>query len=584
MNLPKSVSDTFDEALGNVVGEATATRVVVRTREPLKVGEFVIVEPLKGEGEVLGWVEESVAKNDYIEDIMELESLELADALMRQWELSMAHTKYFATVKLLSLLDPLVNEGRHVPPRTAPDPGSRVYKASNEVLEAIFAKKNDPRYIRLGELSAHPGVPFYVNVNSIVSRHLAIVAVTGAGKSNTVSVLVQRIVKEKRGSVLIFDMHGEYTDVLEERYVNYVPPLLDPTKLDASAMAKLMGLKDAPKQELYLRNVLRIWKVLEMSSLVEKEDFFDVVQNILTELMNRKNMPMLSDNVHKLYVAAQLLERQKIFNKTRPVESLLRALKSSSNTDVCKRGGCDDLYSEIELVSSDKNSVLPTLLLKFQDMKNKYQDKLLKFNVPDVIEMIKPGKLNVMDLHQLDEDTADVVVSITLSKVLNARKDYVHKRPSPLTFPILLILEEAHILAPANRRTLTKYWVSRITREGRKFGVGLCMVSQRPKGLDQDALSQANNLIVLRLIEPGDQRHVQASSEGLSEELVRQLPSLATGEAVILGPLTPLPAIVRIDKAEGKRVGSDLDIVRQWMETDELEKESGGGDEALWEG
>jgi len=590
MNLPKSVSDTFGEALGYVVGEATTTRVMVRTREPLKVGEYVVVEPLKdGEKEILGWVEESIARNDYVEDVVELESEELVDALLKRWELSLAHTKYFATVKLLSELDSLVEHKRSTPPRTAPDPGSKVYKASEEVLKKIFAREDDPSFIKLGRLSAHEKVPFYVNVNAIVNRHLAIVAVTGAGKSNTVSVLVERMVKEKHGSVLIFDMHGEYGEILEDEYMNEIEPKLDPTKLDYTSFAKLMGIKDAPKQELYLRNILKMWQVLERSTLVKKEEFYDIMQNMIIELINmgknKRPMPMIPDSRSKIHTIALLLKERGKLDKKRPVSSILEALKSSSQSDICKRGLCEDLYNTIEIVSNDTNTVLPTLLLKFQDMVSKYKDglALFKFYTPDIIEQIKPGKLNVLDLHSLDEDTADVVVSITLRKVLDARKRFVNngRGEGTLNFPIFLVLEEAHILAPANRKTQTKYWVSRITREGRKFGVGLCMVSQRPKGLDQDALSQANNLIVLRLIEPGDQRHVQASSEGLSEELLKQLPSLATGEAIIIGPLAPLPALVKIDEASSKGSGHDVNVIEEWMKSGP--RSEPGGEEGLWE-
>jgi len=582
MSLPKATSDTFGEALGSVVGEATASRVLVRTREPLKVGEYVIIEPLKGGNDILGWVEESIAKNELIEDIINLENMELAETLVKQWELTMVHTKYFATVKLLSEVDPLVKEGRHEPPRTAPDPGSRVYKADSSVLEKIFSKANDPRYVRLGVLSAHPDVPFYVNVNSIISRHLAIVAVTGAGKSNTVTVLANRIVKEKRGCVLIFDMHGEYYGAIEDNYLKKIHPVLDPTKLDADAMAKLMGLKDAPKQELYLRNVLKVWKVIERSTLVRKDEFYNIVQNMIIELMRDGKLPILNDA--KLELIVNLLREEGKLDKQMPLRSVIEVLKRSQKSNPrCKKSDCSDLFNTLKPTSSDVNSSIPNLLIKFQDMISRYSN-ILKFNAPDIVDEIEPGKLNVMDLHTLDEDMADVVVSIAMKKILNARKNSVHgNEGSKLPVPILLVLEEAHILAPANRRTLTKYWVSRITREGRKFGVGLCMVSQRPKGLDQDALSQANNMIVMKLIEPGDQRHVQASSEALSEELVKQLPSLATGEALVLGPLAPLPAIVRVDKAERKGIGHDLDVVKEWMKTHNEEARHSSGEDGTWE-
>ena len=138
-----------------------------------------------------------------------------------------------------------------------------------------------------------------------------------------------------------------------------------------------------------------------------------------------------------------------------------------------------------------------------------------------------------------------------------------------MDFPIFCVIEEAHNLASNSLNMKSKYTISKIAREGRKFGVGLCLVSQSPKSLDSGSLSQINNLIILRLVEPGDQKHVQKSSESLSNDLLEQLPSLNIGEAVIVGQMTKIPTMVKIDEFEGKSVGSDLDIVKLWKQDKE---------------
>jgi len=124
-------------------------------------------------------------------------------------------------------------------------------------------------------------------------------------------------------------------------------------------------------------------------------------------------------------------------------------------------------------------------------------------------------------------------------------------------------LEEAHVLAPFDKETLSKYWIGRIAREGRKFGIGLCLVSQRPKRLDSDSLSQANNMIILKLVEPSDQRYVQQASEALSQDLLEQLPSLNIGETVIIGPCIKVHALVKIEEFKGKLVGTDPNVRKE---------------------
>ena len=128
-------------------------------------------------------------------------------------------------------------------------------------------------------------------------------------------------------------------------------------------------------------------------------------------------------------------------------------------------------------------------------------------------------------------------------------------------------------MAPQNRKTESKLWISRIAREGRKFSVGLCMVSQSPKSLDSDALSQANNMIILRLVEPTDQSHVQRASESLSDDLIAQLPSLNIGEAIVLGLMTRIPTLVKIDEFKGKISGGDMNIVEEWSKSLKKKKE-----------
>jgi len=101
------------------------------------------------------------------------------------------------------------------------------------------------------------------------------------------------------------------------------------------------------------------------------------------------------------------------------------------------------------------------------------------------------------------------------------------------------------------------YWINRIAKEGRKFGVGLGLVSQRPKELNPTVLSQMNTKIILRIVEPTDQKYILESSENVGEDLLQDLPQLSTGEAIVVGSSLPLPALVKIKKYDGVLGGED---------------------------
>ncbi|MDQ7055656.1 MAG: ATP-binding protein [Persephonella sp.] len=191
---------------------------------------------------------------------------------------------------------------------------------------------------------------------------------------------------------------------------------------------------------------------------------------------------------------------------------------------------------------------------------------IIKLGVPPLIENIKPGMVNVFDFSELDEDVADAIASNILRWALEERKKAVRGDSSRLPFPLLIVIEEAHILAGERRNTESKYYIARIAREGRKFGLGITVVTQRPKGLDREILSQMNNMIILKLVEPEDQKHVQRASESLSQELMDYLPGLNPGEAIIIGNMTRIPLLVKIDRAEEKIEGNDIDVIGQWEE------------------
>ena len=224
----------------------------------------------------------------------------------------------------------------------------------------------------------------------------------------------------------------------------------------------------------------------------------------------------------------------------------------------------DILYEKSLEEGSDKQIV--DVMNKIDDSMDRYS-KLFDKNAANILSNIKAGYVNVLDLSQVDESVASVLVSHILRNSLQRSKDAAHSdnKNDLLDNSVFFILEEAHILAPNKRDSDSKRWIQRVAREGRKFGIGLCLVSQSPKTVDHDALSQMNNMIILRLVEPEDQRHVQSASESLSQDLVNQLPSLNVGEAIVLGLMTRVPTLVKIYVFKGRRHGDDMDIVSHFI-------------------
>ena len=486
--------------IGRCIGETSLIEVSFISKEMPQVGEYVTLEY---DGKViLGMIESmvrgSVSLNDDIYDpdtIAKIREIEGDD--------------YYIKGNISILGD--VNDNLRLP-RTPAPPGTPIYPAPSEILDRIFHMENS---LKLGHLINNDDVEVGVDINKMVSRHLAILAMTGAGKSNTVSVIIDGLL-EYNGCMLIFDMHSEYGDAkFTNGKVNVIQPMINPQYMEFSEIKKLASIpSNAPLQERYFRRAFNKARELVQEGKSNTVDFIELLYNIL-----------------------------------------------------------DDWYNDDEYDTNNKKNIMD-VINKIEDLNVKY-DKLLNVNMGDILGQIKHGMANVLDLGQVDENTAEVLVAHVLRRSLRSRKQYVrHKNKDALSFPVFFVVEEAHILAPQNRNPNSKYWITRIAREGRKFGLGLCLVSQSPKSVDGETLSQANNMIILRIVEPKDQKHVQTASESLSEDLVKQLPSLNIGEALVLGLMTKVPTLVKINEFKGRQHGGDLNIIEQWTSYNDKEEEA----------
>ena len=490
--------------VGICVGETSLSEVTFISDKMPKVGEYVTIE-YDGK-KVLGMIENLIRGNDALNvDINDFK------AIQKISKIGVEDNYIRGKVKILGD----VNDNLKLP-RTPVLPGTEIHLADKDVLEEIFKVKNP---IKLGTLVNQSDVDVNVEANPILSRHLAILAMTGAGKSNTVSVLIDQLLLYSV-PIFVFDMHGEYVGAeFPNGDVNVIKPRINPKYMEFYEIKKLMNIpSNAVIQERHFREAFN-YATEELSSGTERTvDFLDLMHDYLKA-----------------------------------------------------KSGLDNEDAKIDTTVVD-------VMNKINDAKLKYS-KLFFPSAPNIISNIKHSHINVLDLSQVDEYVASVLVSHILRNSLQRSKIAARSdnKEDLLKNSVFFILEEAHILAPKKRDSDSKRWIQRVAREGRKFGLGLCLVSQSPKTVDHDALSQMNNMIILRLVEPEDQRHVQSASESLSQDLVNQLPSLNVGEAVVLGLMSKVPTLVKIDEFKGRSHGDDMDIASYFAnikqkEAEELER------------
>lgn len=476
-------------AIGYIIGSADTQGATVFLVDEARVGQYVVLE--SKEEPVIGLITSVVSDSPIFDDRMAD-----SDMVKEMGEKKIQIPSFMkAKVKLICKLNSMTQ------PDLPPLAGTPVRLATNEELERIFANDGD---IEVGSLIGKD-VRVRIRGNALM-RHLAILASTGSGKSNTVAVLSSRIA-EKNGSVLVFDYHGEYYDS-DIKKLNNVEAKMNPLYLTPSEFAMLLDIRD---------NAVIQYRVLRKAF---KEFISDVE----------------------------------------------RGMREGGTADLGKLDETffSKLTEKVEEVAKKENrkKSVDEVLNKIEDFVDRFSD-IISFTVGDVTQRVRRGMVNVVNLSSLDEEGIDAIVSHYLRRVLTARKEYKTRKKEGLKHPIVLVIEEAHVLLSKDENTLTKRWAGRIAREGRKFGVGLVVVSQRPKGIDENILSQMINKIILKMVEPTDKRYVLEASDNLSEDIIDSLSSFAPGEALIVGNIVRVPAVVKIDKFEGKLGGSEPSLFEE---------------------
>ncbi|HEX2613857.1 MAG TPA: ATP-binding protein, partial [Nitrososphaera sp.] len=261
----------------------------------------------------------------------------------------------------------------------------------------------------------------------------------------------------------------------------------------------------------------------------------------------------------------------------------MHVLRAAFTEEVKQRKG-DDFWDALstEVVAAGKEKAYreasDKVLDKIDDAKRKFHN-ILDPGMADPLALIRNGKINIVNLVELTERQANIAVSFYLEEMLDDRKKATRQKKGKkdakepkFPAPVLVVLEEAHVFVPKDEDTETKYYASKVAREGRKFGLGLVIVSQRPRGIDANILSQMGSLAVMRMVQQDDQMQVSAASESLSRDLIDQLTSLNPGEAIFAGQWVNLPTFVKVDEVKERKIGGDQKAVEEWMQLAAMKK------------
>lgn len=460
-----------------------------------------------------------------------------------------------------------------------PTTGDKVHLVTINDLDVIYGGYEDSNSITVGNISVSESLDAKIDLDKLISRHCAIVGSTGSGKSNSVSVLLEAIAKRNFPSsrILVIDPHGEYNDALSKySRVIETSPKDDKNKLYIPFWAlpfnELMkifsgNLTDANRE--YIRE-----KVVEAKIASANENKIDVAKESITA-----DSP-IPFSIKRLWFELDDFERKTFQNDRITVSEKL------------KEGDIETLKSN-EYPPAGLGSSPPFLnqkakgLLGFLDsMRNKLNDSSYSFlfNPGDFTPNVK-GKITkdidslffdwlgnslpitILDLSGIPSEIMSSISGTLLKIIYDGLFWGVNTKVGGKNQPLLIVLEEAHSYLKAGEHSISSRTVQMIAKEGRKYGVGLLLVTQRPSELDETVLSQCGTMIALRMNNSKDRGHIRSAVQDELQSMVDLLPSLRTGEALISGEAVKIPSRVKFFKISNAPKSSDPKASEKWLQT-----------------
>ncbi len=445
------------------------------------------------------------------------------------------------TVSVLGYHDETLQD--FVNPRVPPQIGAPVYIAEDHRLVQVLGRghKGERGSAYIGDLLSRPpgAVPVALSVSGFTSTHLAIIASTGSGKSYLAGVLLEELLMPyNRAAVLIVDPHGEY-DTLQQ--VQNHPAFQEGNY--------------RPRVRIFRPDDLRV----RISSLT------------LADL--RYLLPNLTEKMHyQLGRAYRYAQRE--WGERYTLKQLEHAVRQVA----------DGARGEGELEDEDDPTTGALIWRLGAALGNSriFHD----FEHMELDELFRPGMCTIVQLNEVDRREQQVIVATLLRRVYQARIDtakgkVVRGDRNYVPFPVFCLLEEAHNYAPANADAVSSEVLKQILAEGRKFGVSVGLISQRPGKLDSDVLSQCMTQCIMRIVNPIDQSRIAESVESVGRDLLRELPALSKGQVIVAGASVNTPVMLKVRTRYTEHGGQDLDAPREWLRWFEEEQGPQQQDSAL---
>jgi hypothetical protein len=402
------------------------------------------------------------------------------------------------------------SEGLLRAPRTPFSPGDRVFLANESLIQETLGLKSGDAYI--GLLDGHD-VRVYLDINQLVQKHVSILARTGSGKSYTTGVIIEELL-ERNVPLVIIDPHGEYASM---KYPNSNPDEIE----------KMVKYGISPKG--YADKIV-VYTPANFAINPNADRVFRID----------------GINLHPREIVEMIPGRM-----SSAQEELLYEIVTKLRNEVDSY----DIHDIIRAVEKSKNKARWGLITHLEALRD---SGIISSEPVSIRELVRRGIASIIDMTGVSPEMQKVIVAYLCREIFESRK----RNRVP---PAMIVMEEAHNFCPERGydRAPSTEIIRTIASEGRKFGLGLLVVSQRPARVDKNILSQCNTQIILKVTNPNDIRAISKGLEGMSSELEEEIKRLPPGVALLVSTYIERPIFVDIRVRRSQHGGESPSVIHR---------------------
>lgn len=445
---------------------------------------------------------------------------------------------------------------------TYPEINSKVYQANEAtmkmIMNAISGKETEYKSLEIGHFASNRDVAAILDGNRFFQRHACIVGSTGSGKSYTVASILEKTNELPYANMIVFDLHGEYNEL---SYADQIKICDEPEGLHIP---------------LWFFNYEEIHSLfVESSEGTSTNQRAAVINYIL-----RAKKEYINNNMSEV--------SEEIVTADTPIpfsaEDLIEYLENQNILEV----ETGEIYKTGEnkgQAKTKKGQYYDKLTNLITRLRTKMDDKKygFVFNEKDTINADYLNqfakrimgntkyRIKVIDLSEVPSDMLAIIIGI-VTRIIYDIQFWITPSKDEVRHPLVLVCDEAHIymsndmskMKAVEKKSLEIF--EKIAKEGRKYGIGLLIISQRPAELNTTIMSQCNNIVSLKITNDRDKTAVAVMLTDSLVGIVEMLPNLDVGECVVVGDAIMLPSKIILDKPKEKPKSATIDFWDRWYD------------------